>query len=234
MLELSLKQGFFAFLLTFLLSPNVMAQDILPVQKQVQDEPAPIGPVTKILQGGAERDTLLQQPVQAPVDNSPPTQGYPQAQTDPQQSQGNPAAQLNYQQPQMAPLYRAPVPLYAQQHSPMFLQATVDSRGTPTLPPWKTQPEEVIGHFHVDFMGVAIRQVNGPPSNPVDFTKDQKWRGNRHRPCNVWLTQVQDGSGGYYFNCMENRYGPRGWIYPIAKRGPQDKVTPWAIFFNQP
>jgi hypothetical protein len=234
MLEHSFKQGFFALLLTFLLAPNVMAQDNVPVQKQAPGEESTIKPATKILQGGAERDTLLQQPVQSPIDTSRPAEGYPQAQMDPQQPQGNSAGQLDYQQPQLAPLYRAPVPLYAQQHSPMFLQATVDNRGTPTLPPWKTQPEEVIGHFHVDFMGVAIRQVNGPPSNPVDFTKDQKWRGNRHRPCNVWLTQVQDGSGGYFFNCMENRYGPRGWIYPIAKRGPKDKVTPWAIFFSQP
>jgi hypothetical protein len=190
-------------------------------QQSILDSQMPIRPASKMLQGGAETDTQMldanaRQSVGIP--QTPPT--YPQM-------------PMNYQQPQMAPQYRAPVPMYAQQNSPMFLQAAVDSRGTPTLPPWKTQPEEIIGHFHVDFMGVSIKQVNGPTSPRIEFSKDERWRGNRHRPCFIWLTQVRDGSGGFYFHCMENRFGPSGWIYPIAKRGPEDKVTPWAIFFNQ-
>lgn len=127
-----------------------------------------------------------------------------------------------------------PTALYAQRSAPISGAVSRDARGTPILPKWKTQPDEVIGHFGVELFGIRIKQINGPLSRQIDFHEDKKWRGNRHRPCNIWLTQVYDGSGGYFFQCMETPYGPRGWLYPIAKRGPEDKVTPWAIFFDQP
>lgn len=199
------------------------AAQLLEEQPAVQPPPSESPPArvdlapTNMLQGGAEQDAMLQNPQPSP------TYWQPVNQTP-----------LMYQRPELAqPMYQAPIPLYAQQHQPLFGGATLDSRGTPTLPVWKTEADEIIGKFHIDFFGITIKQLNGPPSNRCFFTKVKKWRGDRHQPCSIFLVKVLDGSGGYYFHCMESRYGPRGWIYPIAKRGPQDKVTPWAIFFDQ-
>ncbi|HEY9715476.1 MAG TPA: hypothetical protein V6C72_18525 [Chroococcales cyanobacterium] len=141
---------------------------------------------------------------------------------------------INLYASQAAPAFAAPTPLNTQSRGPISGRAQVDARGTPVLPIWKSQPDEVIGHFRIEIGGIKIKEVNGPISRQIDFHKDEKWRGNRHRPCFIWLTPVMDGSGGYFFHCMESPYGPRGWLYPIARRGKEDKVTPWAIFFDQP
>jgi len=119
---------------------------------------------------------------------------------------------------------------YGQPKKPLV--AAVDTHGTPIRPEWKTQPDEVIGHFGVQYFGIKV-EVDRPQSRRIGFKQSMKWRGFKHYPCFIWLTPVADGSGGYFFHCMESPFGPRGWIYPIPKRGPEDKTLPWAVFFDQ-
>jgi hypothetical protein len=203
-----------------------------------------------VLQGGAEQDAVAFPPsATEPVQQQGAPRLYPwmqrSAMSGSAQQAGAPmygsamengggafaGAALMFAPPMVPQMARPPV-MYGQTSQQQYA-AALDPRGTPVLPKWKSQPDEVIGHFGIDYMGVRIRDINGPPSQRVDFQRYQKWRGFKHSPCFIWLTPVVDGSGGYFFHCMESQFGPRGWIYPLPK-GVLDKVTPWAIFFDQP
>ena len=45
--------------------------------------------------------------------------------------------------------------------------------------------------------------------------------------------KLGDDSGGFYFSTIGYPEGPCGWLMPMPKREGQDKVTPWAIYFDQ-
>ena len=198
-----------------------------------------------MLKGGTERDEVAFPPsATEPMQQQASPQQYPWMQRSPM---------TGYAQQGGAPMYGSALrggafagaanmfapPVVTQIRPPVMYGSTTqfpvsrDMRGTPILPKWKSQPDEIVGHFGIEYMGAGVRDINGPPSQRIDFQKYQKWRGFKHSPCYIWLTAVVDGSGGYFFHCMESQFGPRGWLYPMPK-GPQDTVTPWAIFFDQP
>jgi hypothetical protein len=96
------------------------------------------------------------------------------------------------------------------------------------------EPDVIIGHFSMSFGFIHIG-VNGPIGNEAQFSSklEKEWRGKQVRSCELHLDKIKDGSGGYYFNTIGHRDGPRGWLMPMPKPA-NDKTTPWAIYFDQP
>jgi hypothetical protein len=97
-------------------------------------------------------------------------------------------------------------------------------------------PDFIIGHFAFT-IGPFIRvPVEKPLGNIAGFAAKfvKKWHGRQIRSCQIRLKKIPDGSGGYYFKTIGHEDGPRGWLMPMPKVPNKDRVTPWAIFFDQP
>ncbi len=114
---------------------------------------------------------------------------------------------------------------------PMHMQAEVDSHGTPRIPQWKLDAgyDFLLGRFYVGFIS-----VDNPPI-PVVMMSSRiaaTWRGARPNPCHIRLYKVRDDSNAYYFVCLENRFGPCGWLVPQPKTEPGARQ--WAIYYAQP
>lgn len=114
---------------------------------------------------------------------------------------------------------------------PMHMQAQKDSSGTPRIPQWKLDAgyDVLLGRFYVAFIA-----VDNPPIPIVLMSMkiERYWHGARPNPCHIHLFKVHDGSGAYYFVCMENRFGPCGWLLPQPKTEPGARQ--WAIYYAQP
>jgi hypothetical protein len=106
-------------------------------------------------------------------------------------------------------------------------------RGIRSLPEGR-EPDYIIGKFGFYIGPFLVKEVNRPMANTVELTSFavKKWQGKKVHPCILQLTALEDNSGGYYFQTITSNDGPRGWLMPVPKR-PKDKVTPWAIYFDQ-
>jgi len=106
--------------------------------------------------------------------------------------------------------------------------------GVRSLPEGR-DPDYIIGHFAIGFGPFIHFQTNGPLGNMAELSKKfvKKWQGKQVNPCLLKLVKLQDNSGGYYFKTRSSKDGPCGWLMPMPKRPGKDKVTPWAIYFDQ-
>jgi hypothetical protein len=113
---------------------------------------------------------------------------------------------------------------------PFQMQAAQDAKGTPLIPPWKLSSgyDALLGRFFVGFI-----PVDHPPLPVVLVSQriERMWRGAKPYPCHLRLFKLADGSDGYYFVCIETRYGPCGWLMPQPKQGAS--VRQWAVYFAQ-
>lgn len=103
-----------------------------------------------------------------------------------------------------------------------------------SLPPGR-EPDYVIGHFAMGITPFFKIAVNGPIGDTAHLAAKfvKKWQGRQVHPCILKLAALEDGSKGYYFNTITSTDGPRGWLMPMPRRPGQDKVIPWAIYFDQ-
>jgi hypothetical protein len=96
-------------------------------------------------------------------------------------------------------------------------------------------PDFIIGHFALGIGPFITIPMNRPMGRTAELAKKfvKKWQGKQVNPCFLKLTKLDDNSGGYYFNTRSSKEGPSGWLMPMPKRPGKDKVTPWAIYFDQ-
>lgn len=117
---------------------------------------------------------------------------------------------------------------------PLQAQAEFDNRGTPRIPQWKLDAgyDTVLGKFYIGIGFIPIIPVNGPFSRVVTLLPKyvKLWQGAHPFPCKIRLTHLADGSGGYYFSCLQTARGPRGWVMPLPKTS---GIRQWAIYYLQ-
>jgi hypothetical protein len=96
-------------------------------------------------------------------------------------------------------------------------------------------PDFIIGHFALGIGPFIKIPMDHPTGRTAELGKKfvKKWQGKQVDPCFLKLTKLTDNSGGYYFNTRGSKEGPCGWLMPMPKRPGKDKVTPWAIYFDQ-
>ncbi len=113
---------------------------------------------------------------------------------------------------------------------PFQLNANKDAEGTPLIPQWRLDAgyDVLLGRFYVGFIA-----VDRPPLPVVLVSQriERQWRGVQPNPCHLRLFKMHDGSGGYYFICLENRFGPCGWLMPVPKTEPG--AQRWAVYYAQ-
>lgn len=184
------------------------------------------------LQGSAT-ELAAEQPV---MQSSPPPQAPLQATVEQSDIRSAPmmgSSQMN----QFPPRQFNPS---ANAYPPLPMNAERDSRGTPRIPQWKLDSgyDVSIGNFKVMFTigGFTLKQinVNGPTSSTVMLSHNWVllWKGAHPHPCFIHLTPLADGTGGYYFSCMETPLGPCGWVMPQPQQSPSE-VRKWAIYYAQ-
>lgn len=122
----------------------------------------------------------------------------------------------------------------AQTSKPLEGHLTKHSLGIRSLPADGREPDAILGHFAVG-LPFMTKSVSKPPSPFVTMVPKmvKKWKGKQVFPCVIKLDKLKDGSDGYYFKTFTDEEGPCGWMMPQPKVPGKDKVTPWAIYFDQ-